>query len=444
MKLRLILVLILACAMAPVAAFGQSRTHSRNSISEDDSIWTWNWSEDGNSLEMSIRGKVEFNDDYTEIKRLAPGSSITIREKRHGQNRRLEVEAGSGAGPTFSYFVDGQTQPYDAAAKAWFVRVLADAVTQSGLDAKPRAQRILKERGVGGLLDEISRLRNDHVKHLYFQELLENGGLDARTAPQVLSQASREMTSDHYKAQVLMKLPEHLHGDEAVRSAYLAAAASLKSDHYRAQTLSAALKRGNLSKDALLMALKGAAGISSDHYKTQILIKAAESSLDDPAVRSAFVEAATTVRSDHYRAQSLSAALRGNPSTDAVLMVLRGASSISSDHYKVQVLNKVAEHSLEDNAIRSAFAETVGTIDSDHYRAQALSLLLKKGSNSKETLLSALKAAGRMSDHYKAQLLLRVAAEHGGDETVRAALIEAAKTIKSDHERGRVLSAIFK
>jgi hypothetical protein len=443
MKVRLILLLIFTCALSQVVSPAQNR-NGRNWTTKDDSVWTWNWSEDGNSLEMSIRGDVEFTDDYTNVKRLGPGSSITIREKRAGTNRRLEIEAGSGTGLAFSYFVDGQSQPYDAAAKAWFVRVLADAVTQSGLDAKPRAQRILKERGVGGLLDEISRLKNDHVKHLYFQELLENGGLDARSAPQVLNRASREMTSDHYKAQVLMKLPEHLHRDEAVRTAYLAAAASLKSDHYRAQTLSAALKRGNLSKDDLLMALKGAAGISSDHYKTQILIKAAESSLDDRAVRSAFVETALTVGSDHYRTQALSAALGGTPSTEALLMGLRGASAISSDHYKVQVLNKVAEHSIDDNAVRSAFAETVATIDSDHYRAQALSLLLKKGANSKETLLSALRAAGRLSDHYKAQLLLRVAAEHGGDETVRTALIEAARTIKSDHERGRVLSAIFK
>lgn len=48
------------------------------------------------------------------------------------------------------------------------------------------------------------------------------------------------------------------------------------------------------------------------------------------------------------------------------------------------------------------------------------------------------------SDHYKAQTLLKLIGEHPDDETVRAALIEAARTIKSDHERGRVLAAIFK
>lgn len=444
MKVRLILLLVFICALSQALTLGQGRT-SRNSISRDDGVWTWNWSEDGNSLELNVRGEVEFTDDYTGIKRLSPGGSVTIREKRDGLNRRLEIETGSGAGLVFSYFVNGQSQPYDATAKAWFTRVLTDAVTQSGLDAKPRAQRILKERGVGGLLDEISRLKNDHVKHLYFQELLESGSLDARTAPQVLSRASREMTSDHYKAQLLMKLPEHLHNDEAVRTAYLAAAASLRSDHYQAQALSVVLKRGNLSKEALLMAIKGAAGMTADHYKTQVLLKAAESPLDDSAVRAAYLETAATVRSDHYRAQALSAALSGaNPSSEAVLMALKGAAPISSDHYKVQVLLKVAEGSLENDAIRSAYVETAATIDSDHYRSQALSVLLKKGAGSNEILLSAIRATGKMSDHYKAQLLIGVASAHAGDGTVRAALIEAARTIRSDHERGRVLSAIFK
>jgi hypothetical protein len=70
---------------------------------------------------------------------------------------------------------------------------------------------------------------------------------------------------------------------------------------------------------------------------------------------------------------------------------------------------------------------------------------LSKGDNSKESLLVALKATAAMSsDHYKAQTLLKLAGERPNDETVRAALIEAARSIKSDYERGRVLSAIIK
>jgi hypothetical protein len=43
----------------------------------------------------------------------------------------------------------------------------------------------------------------------------------------------------------------------------------------------------------------------------------------------------------------------------------------------------------------------------------------------------------------KAEVLLKAARAKSGDEATRASLIEAARTIKSDQERGRVLSTIF-
>jgi hypothetical protein len=453
MLIRFTLVLVFVWALShgtdgPAAAKreGGALRQGRNSISQRGSVWMWNREENGNSLEMTVRGEVEFNDDYTEVKRITDGGSLEIRETRGGARRRLEIEAGPGGGLSVSYFVNGQSRPYDADAKAWFARVLDEAVTESGLNAGPRAQKILKERGAGGLIDEISRFKSDHVKHLYFQELFKSGRLDEHSATRAIGVAARQMSSDHYKAQVLAGLQEQATRDEATRAAFLEAAGTIRSDHYRAQTLLAGLKSDRLSKEALVLALKGAGGISSDHYKTQVLLKVAESDFEDAAIRSAYVEAAATVGSDHYRAQALSAVLkRGDISKEALQSVLKAASGISSDHYKAQALLDVAGNSLNDDAARSAFVETAATIGSDHYRAQALSALLSKGDNSKEALLVALKAtAGMSSDHYKAQTLLKLAGERPNDETVRAALIEAARSIKSDYERGRVLSAIFK
>src|SRR5262249_605348 len=159
---------------------------SRNWISQRGDVWVWSRDENGNSLEMTVRGEVEFNDDYTEVKRCANGGSLEIRETRGGVRRRLEIEAGPGGGPGVAYFIDSQGRPDDGEAKAWFARVLDEAVTESGLNAGPRAQKILKERGANGLLDEISRFKSDHVKHLYFQELFRSGSLDAQTATRVL------------------------------------------------------------------------------------------------------------------------------------------------------------------------------------------------------------------------------------------------------------------
>jgi hypothetical protein len=73
-----------------------------------------------------------------------------------------------------------------------------------------------------------------------------------------------------------------------------------------------------------------------------------------------------------------------------------------------------------------------------------LTALLSKGPG-RDTLLFTLKSASTISSDYeKAQLLLKVAQSGSSDDAVRNALVEAAKTIGSEYERGRVLSAVFK
>jgi hypothetical protein len=338
----------------------------------------WNRDENGNSLEMTVRGEVEFNDEYTEVKRVSNGGWLEIRETRGGVRRRLEIEAGTGGGLSVSYFVDGQSRPYDSDAKAWFARVLDEAVTESGLNAGPRAQKILKERGAGGLLDEISRIKSDHVKHLYFQELFKSGSLDARDAMRAIGIAARQMSSDHYKAQVLSGLPEQTIRDEVTRAAFLEAAGTIRSDHYRAQALSAVLKRGDVSKESLLAALKAARGISSDHYKSQVLLEVAGSSLDDAAARSAFVDTAATIGSDHYRAQALSALFRkGDNSKEALLVALKATAGMSSDHYKAQTLLMLAKDRSDDETVRAALIEAARSIKSDYERGRVLSAIIK-------------------------------------------------------------------
>src|SRR6266542_73956 len=385
MLIRFALVLVFTCVLSQTTVSpAVARTgsvipqQSRNSISQRGSVWVWNRDENGDSLEMTVRGEVEFNDDYTEVKRVADGGSLEVRESRGGSRRRLEIEAGPGGGLSFSYFVNGQNRPYDADAKAWVARVLDEAVTESGLNAGPRAQKILKGRGADGLLDEISRLKSDHVKNLYFQELFKSGRLDARAATRVAGIASRQMSSDHYKAQVLAGLQEQAVRDEATRAALLEAAGTIRSDHYRAQTLLAGLKSDKLSREALLLALKGVGGISSDHYKTQVLLKVAESHLDDNAIRSAYIEAAATIGSDHYRAQSLSALLsKGDNSKEALLVALKATAAMSSDHYKAQTLLKLAGERPNDETVRAALIEAARSIKSDYERGRVLSAIIK-------------------------------------------------------------------
>src|SRR4030095_6215138 len=101
--IRFALVLIFSFALSqatvgPVVGEAGSfcAQQSRNWISQRGNVWVWNRDENGNSLELTVRGEVEFNDDYTEVKRIGSGGSLELRETRGGARRRLEIEAGQG------------------------------------------------------------------------------------------------------------------------------------------------------------------------------------------------------------------------------------------------------------------------------------------------------------------------------------------------------------
>src|SRR5713101_4871995 len=89
-----------------------------------------------------------------------------------------------------------------------------------------------------------------------------------------------------------------------------------------------------------------------------------------------------------------------------------------------------------DQAAQNAYLDAVASISSDYEKGRVLSALLKKEPG-KETLLFTLKSASTISSDYeKAQLLLKVAHSSSNDEAVRSALIQAARTIGSEYERG--------
>ena len=75
--------------------------------------------------------------------------------------------------------------------------------------APARAQRILQRQGPVAVLDEISRIKRNHVKRLYFEELAKSDSLDFAVKQRIIRQASEEISSDGEKAEFFEKLATH-------------------------------------------------------------------------------------------------------------------------------------------------------------------------------------------------------------------------------------------
>ena len=173
--------------LAPIAAiFMTSSGLAQKKQGETRTAITWEHSDDGLKRRLEIRGKAEFNDDYTDIKDVSEGGVVRIEEVRNGQSRR-----------------------YPALSGVFFQTV--------------------------GTID------SDYEHRRVLSALLKTKSLSEQALTQLLDSAAA-ISSDYEKATLLLEASSAYTGDARLRSAFLKAVETINSDYERGRVLSALLK----------------------------------------------------------------------------------------------------------------------------------------------------------------------------------------------------------
>jgi hypothetical protein len=272
---------------------------------EERSTWIWSHKDDGVLVEVRVEGKVAFTEDYTDITSVSEDGLFQVRDERNGTARKLRVVRGADGSPQRSYFVNGRARELDAEGRAWMAKFLLEAVRESGLDAKARALRILKARGVRGVLGEISLIKGDYARRIYFETLIKEGNLSGNDLESALKQAAREIASDYELAVFLIDNTESYLGTDKLIPAFFEATKKIGSDYEHRRVLSAVVKK-QPGRRVLGPMLESAGSISSDYEKASFLIEAASLYLADAGLRSAFLQTVNSISSDYERGRVLS------------------------------------------------------------------------------------------------------------------------------------------
>lgn len=384
-SLTLLLLLVTGCALALASASQTTKTKSSSStshveqtVNSDDNTWKLHHVDDDADLQVAIRGKLEFTEDYSDVAAFSTGNGdLRISERRGGVTRKFEATPSAG-GIKREYWVNNEPRPMDGEARAWLARVLKEVVRQGGYDAPARVTRLLQRGGPQAVLAEVSEIKSDYVKRLYLDELMKQGNLDAGTARLVLRQAAREISSDYEKTEILVKMAPAYLRDDGFREVYLEGVNTIHSDYERGRALKAVLKKESLSKDNLLFALKSVAAISSDYEKAELLVKAANLFPPDEALQKAYLDAVRTIHSDYEKGRAIAALLDKSETKPATLLFMaKSAAEIHSDYEKAQLLIRVADAGRRDEAVRNAVTETARTIQSEYERGRVLAAVYK-------------------------------------------------------------------
>jgi alkylated DNA nucleotide flippase Atl1 len=348
-------------------------------VGEDGSDIRVRYSDGDHSLEVKAKGRLEFTDDDADIKSIARDGYLMIEERRGSMLRKLEVSPNDAAQPQRTYYVGGQAHAFDQEARAWLTEILPDVIRNTAIGARARVRRIFRQRGGDGVLSEISLIKPDGAKHIYFRELLRIGNPDTSILRRAARQAAREISSDGEKANLFIETADLYLVNEAASPDFFYAIGSIHSDGEHRRVLSAILKKSP-DDENILRTIKSARTISSDGEKANLLIQNSELFLNHPASLPSLFDAINSISSDGEHARVLSAMLRRNTlSEENLIRVVRSAGRISSDGEKANVLLAVIRDYAGDAGVLSAINDAAKTIGSDGERQRVLSAIARHG-----------------------------------------------------------------
>ena len=364
-------VLVLGFAALPALA-----EQIRHTIDTDKHEWVMNHSDDDREFRFRIKGKPEFTDDYSDIRSLAPGGSVSIEEKTPSLERKLQITATRDGKLEREYSVNGAERELDAAGREWMASIILNAVRQSAFDAERRVARLFERGGAAAVLDEVALIEGDYAKSVYLKQLLKGREVDVATARRVVQMAARDISSAYEKQQVLAATAGKYLDDKETLAEFAAAIGTIDSDHERGQALAALVKDRKLSADQLKIVLPAVARMKSDHDKAQALLGLLASGGAEAVAQPPFFDAVNGIKSAYDRARVLTAVLAAKPTDEALKLVVTSAAGITSDYEKAQVLIAAAKIVTNED-VRKMLVETARSIRSDYERGNVLSAAIK-------------------------------------------------------------------
>ena len=365
MKTRIVLLALMTIGLAFVAV-AQITESTKNR-----STWNWIQSDDGKKIEVRVENKVEFNDDYSDVANIPGDGALKIIDSRGSHTYRLNVTRGSAGALKREYFVDGRAHEFDGEGRQWLRGVLLQATREGGLDAKERVKRILRQRGARGLAEEITYLKGDYVRRIYFEEFLQVPNLSNDELKNAVRNASQTIESDYERAQLLLQVAPVFVSKQELVPEYFAALDRMKSDYERRRTLSGILKHGQLSREALTAMARSAKAISSDYEKAVFLLEAVDRYHSDDRLRPEWFNTLRSIESDYEHHRVLSGLLRlQSVNTNALVDAVESALQIQSDYEKASFLIEALNRYQPEPRLRTAITNVAKTINSEYERGR--------------------------------------------------------------------------
>lgn len=287
-------------------------------------------------------------------------------------------------------------------------------------------------------------LESDYEQRRVLDTILSRQDLSPAVAEEMLRLAT-DLESDYELAELLIAILERHPVHEALTNEFFAAVNTLDSDYEHNRVLKFAIHEGAPSEEVLDLALGSAENIDSDYERAELLLEVARLYPVGETIPSFYLDAARSLDSDYELGRVLKFLIDNHRlSEEALESVLDASLTIESDYELAGMLLGIVNGYELSESEREVYFHAVSSIDSDYELGRVLSAIVEMVPLTQQNLSAVLTTSRQLeSDYELANLLIAVAVNHRLDEDLRALYMNAVDTISSNHERGRVLSALM-
>ena len=415
-------------------------------ISDNDEETSILWSDGRNKIKVKMEGEVEFTDDDQSIKSISQRGYFAIWEKDGSTSRELTVEPDRDGTLEYGYYENGKSLPFDEAAEEWLADILVDVIRKTGVGAKPRAERILREHGVDGVLAEIKLIESNYVKRIYFDAILDNATLSNAEYASILELVGLEIDSDYDKAEILVAMADRVSENSALIHDYVGVVATIDSDYESRRALAAVSLGEDVDPEVTDAVLAIAGNMDSDYEKAELLIAMAPYCQAEGALQTSYVNAVIGIESDYEARRVLSAlSLNGNVDPATTYAVMEIIGGFDSDYEMAELLIEMAPFIGDHPESQDAYLTAVARIGSDYEIKRTLVEFIDKAEMTDTCVLAILPTVEAMSSSYEQSEILKELAPHcRGNDALEDAFLDVVETMDSDYESNQLYRQLYR
>jgi hypothetical protein len=409
---------------------------SQNSIHEDDGERRWTVKVEGTDckVEMRVEGRVEFNDDFTDIQSISRDGFFKLVVSDRGTRRELDIRSSNGS-LTRVYKLNGSEHAFDAEAQRWFSSFLIALDRTTAIAVDIRLPRLLQQGGAAAVLNETAQMPSDYARGVYYSGLLKRTRLSSDELTRLLDQAAALTESDYYASELLKEVGRDGLDGEGERRAVMKMLQNMDSDYYRSEVMRTVMAAGRPDDGEMNVMLQVVGSMESDYYQAEILKQVMKSGDLDAAQRAQVTRAAASMESGYYATEILKTmAARSDLTENERSAFFEALGGIKDDYQRSEILGVLIREGATSPAEIGLIIRATQDMDSEYYRSEILGGLLTKSTLGEGDLVAVVTSVrGMDSDYYKDEVLRKVLRNRGSTDRVRDAVLEAAETMSNYH-----------